>query len=66
MAKKKTIKEELVREELVIMISAHNPVGDESLNIIQGGAYDILQKPFTPSRLKITLRNAIFLKAGTT
>ena len=58
----KTIKEDLGREELVIMISAHNPVGDESLNIIQGGAYDILHKPFTPSRLKITLRNALAFK----
>jgi two-component system repressor protein LuxO len=43
---------------LIIIITAHNLV-DDLMRAIGLGAYDILQKPFSANRLKLTIKNAI-------
>jgi len=42
----------------VIVVTAHGPT-DNLMILIEEGAYDILQKPFTANRLKLTLHNAL-------
>jgi DNA-binding NtrC family response regulator len=42
----------------VIVVTAHGPT-DNLMTLIDDGAYDILQKPFTTNRLKLTLYNAL-------
>ena len=42
----------------VIVVTAHGPT-DNLMQLIENGAYDILQKPFTTNRLKLTLHNAL-------
>jgi two-component system response regulator VanR len=42
----------------VIVATAHGPT-DNLMQLIDVGAYDILQKPFTKNRLKLTLHNAL-------
>ncbi len=42
----------------VIVVTAHGPT-DNLMQLIENGAYDILQKPFTTNRLKLTLQNAL-------
>ena len=54
----KKIREELKLEIPVVIVTAHGP-NDNLMNMIDAGAYDILQKPFTKNRLKLTLRNAL-------
>jgi two-component system repressor protein LuxO len=46
---------------LVIVITAHNLV-DDLMRAVELGAYDILQKPFTANRLKLTIKNALSYK----
>jgi len=45
----------------VIVVTAHGPT-DNLMALIDDGAYDILQKPFTTNRLKLTLHNALNYK----
>jgi DNA-binding NtrC family response regulator len=42
----------------VVVVTAHG-ASDNLMEMIDDGAYDILQKPFTTNRLKLTLRNAL-------
>jgi DNA-binding NtrC family response regulator len=42
----------------IIVVTAHGPT-DNLMELIKEGAYDILQKPFTTNRLKLTLHNAL-------
>ena len=42
----------------VVVVTAHG-ASDYLMEMIDDGAYDILQKPFTTNRLKLTLRNAL-------
>ena len=50
--------EELNIKIPVIVVTAHGPT-DNLMQLIEEGAYDILQKPFTTNRLKLTLHNAL-------
>ena len=50
--------EELNIKVPVIVVTAHGPT-DNLMQLIEEGAYDILQKPFTTNRLILTLRNAL-------
>jgi len=54
---KKIIKEMKI-DIPVIVITAHGPT-DNLMELISDGAYDILQKPFTINRLKLTLFNTL-------
>lgn len=45
----------------VIVVTAHGPT-DNLMELISDGAYDILQKPFTINRLKLTLFNTLQYK----
>jgi DNA-binding NtrC family response regulator len=44
-----------------VVVTAHGP-SDNLMKMIDDGAYDIMQKPFTTNRLKLTLRNALIHK----
>ena len=44
------------------MVTAHG-ASDNLMKMIDDGAYDILQKPFTTNRLKLTLKNALLHKS---
>lgn len=57
----KKIKDELKIETPIIVVTAHG-ASDNLMKMIDDGAYDILQKPFTTNRLKLTLRNALIHK----
>jgi DNA-binding NtrC family response regulator len=52
------ISQELNLKIPVIVVTAHGPT-DNLMELIDEGAYDILQKPFTTNRLKLTLHNAL-------
>lgn len=54
----KKMKEELKIETPIVVVTAHG-ASDNLMKMIDDGAYDILQKPFTTNRLKLTLRNAL-------
>lgn len=54
----KKIVNEMKIEVPVIVVTAHGPT-DNLMELISDGAYDILQKPFTINRLKLTLFNAL-------
>jgi DNA-binding NtrC family response regulator len=60
----KKMKEELKIETPIVVVTAHGP-SDNLMKMIDDGAYDIMQKPFTTNRLKLTLRNALLHKALT-
>jgi two-component system NtrC family response regulator len=60
----KKIREDLRLEIPIVVVTAHGP-SDNLMNMIEDGAYDILQKPFTKNRLKLTLRNALLHKSLT-
>ncbi|TFH03037.1 MAG: response regulator [Calditrichales bacterium] len=45
-------------ESPIIAVTAHGAT-DDLMRMITDGAYDILQKPFTGNRLKLTMRNAL-------
>jgi len=55
------MKEELKIETPILVVTAHG-ASDNLMKMIDDGAYDILQKPFTTNRLKLTLRNALIHK----
>jgi DNA-binding NtrC family response regulator len=48
-------------ESPIIVVTAHGPT-DNLMQLVDEGAYDILQKPFTSNRLKLTLNNALKFK----
>jgi len=52
------MKEELNIETPIVVVTAHG-ASDSLMKMIDNGAYDILQKPFSTNRLKLTLRNAL-------
>lgn len=58
----KKMREELKIEIPIIAVTAHG-ASDDLMKMIDDGAYDILQKPFTTNRLKLTLKNALLHKA---
>lgn len=58
----KKMKTELAIDTPILVVTAHGP-SDDLMNMIDDGAYDILQKPFTTNRLKLTLRNAMIHKS---
>jgi len=58
----KRMKEELNIATPIVVVTAHS-ASDNLMKMIDDGAYDILQKPFTTNRLKLTLRNALIHKA---
>jgi len=58
----KKIKNELSIDTPIIVVTAHGP-NDDLMKMIEDGAYDILQKPFTTNRLKLTLKNALIYKS---
>ncbi len=55
------IKKEFKLSTMVIMATAHG-ASDETMKTLEQGAYDILQKPFSSNRLKLTIRNAYHFK----
>ncbi|KAF5431796.1 two-component system, NtrC family, response regulator [Candidatus Methanophagaceae archaeon] len=57
----KKMKEELKIETPIVVVTAHG-ASDNLMKMIDDGAYDILQKPFSTNRLKLTLRNALIHK----
>lgn len=57
----KKMKDELKIDVPILVVTAHG-ASDNLMNMIDDGAYDILQKPFTTNRLKLTLRNALLHK----
>jgi DNA-binding NtrC family response regulator len=57
----KKVKKELNLNLLFIIITAYGQI-DDSIPLIDDGVYDIIQKPFTSSRLKLTVRNALKYK----
>ncbi len=57
----KKMKEELKIDVPIVVVTAHG-ASDNLMKMIDDGAYDILQKPFTTNRLKLTLRNALIHK----
>ncbi len=57
----KKIKKELKIDTPIVVVTAHG-ASDNLMKVIDDGAYDILQKPFTTNRLKLTLRNALIHK----
>jgi len=58
----KKMREELKIETPIVAVTAHG-ASDNLMKMIDDGAYDILQKPFTTNRLKLTLKNALLHKA---
>jgi DNA-binding NtrC family response regulator len=58
----KRIQETVQNNMLVIMVTAYGQVDDAELPI-KAGAYDIIQKPFTSFRLRLTVRNALAYKS---
>jgi len=60
----KKMKDDLKIEIPVVVVTAHG-ASDNLMNMIDDGAYDILQKPFTTNRLKLTIRNALLHKSLT-
>jgi DNA-binding NtrC family response regulator len=58
----KKMREELKIEIPIVAVTAHG-ASDDLMKMIDDGAYDILQKPFTANRLKLTLKNALLHKS---
>ena len=55
------MREELNIEIPIVAVTAHG-ASDDLMKMIDDGAYDILRKPFTTNRLKLTLKNALLHK----
>jgi DNA-binding NtrC family response regulator len=53
----KSIKPDLPTHTLVLLLTAH-VLEQYLMEAVQSGVYDIIQKPFTANRLKLTIRNA--------
>jgi len=60
----KKMVDELKIDTPIVVVTAHG-TSDNLMQMIEDGAYDILQKPFTTNRLKLTLRNALLHKKMT-
>jgi DNA-binding response OmpR family regulator len=56
------MKKELNIDTPIVILTAHGP-HDNLMTVIDEGAYDILQKPFTTNRLKLTIKNTLLHKA---
>jgi DNA-binding NtrC family response regulator len=57
----KIVKKELKINVAFIIITAYGHI-EENLPLINDGAYDIIQKPFVSTRLKLTVKNALNYK----
>jgi len=55
------MKDDLSIDSPIIVVTAHG-ASDKLMQLMDAGAHDILQKPFTTNRLKLTLRNALSFK----
>jgi len=53
----KSVKADLPANTLIILLTAH-VLEQYLMEAVQGGVHDIIQKPFTANRLKLTIRNA--------
>lgn len=53
----RSIKNDLPAHTLILLLTAH-VLEQYLMEAVQGGVYDIIQKPFTANRLKLTIRNA--------
>ncbi len=53
----RSLKQDLPANTLIILITAH-VLEQPLMAAVEEGIYDIIQKPFTANRLKLTLRNA--------
>lgn len=57
----KEVRKQTKSDALIIMVTAHG-IEDHFMKALAEGVYDILQKPFTSNRLKLTIRNALDYK----
>jgi DNA-binding NtrC family response regulator len=57
----KELKKNKKSDAIIIIVTAHG-LEEHFMKAITGGVYDILQKPFTANRLKLTIRNALDFK----
>jgi len=57
----KHLKDKFDSDTIVILVTAHGPE-DRLMQTLKDGVYDILQKPLTANRLKLTVRNALKYK----
>ena len=57
----KELKKKKASDAIIIMVTAHG-LEEHFMKAISEGVYDILQKPFTANRLKLTVRNALEFK----
>jgi DNA-binding NtrC family response regulator len=53
----RSFKQDLPANTLIILITAHT-LEQPLMSAVEEGIYDIIQKPFTANRLKLTIRNA--------
>jgi DNA-binding NtrC family response regulator len=53
----RSLKKDLPVNTLIILITAH-VLEQPLMTAVEEGIYDIIQKPFTANRLKLTIRNA--------
>ena len=53
----RSLKQDLPANTLIILITAHT-LEQPLMTAVEEGIYDIIQKPFTANRLKLTIRNA--------
>ena len=53
----RSFKQDLPVNTLIILITAH-VLEQPLMTAVEEGVYDIIQKPFTANRLKLTIRNA--------
>ncbi len=53
----RSLKQELPLNTLIILITAH-VLEQPLMTAVEEGIYDIIQKPFTANRLRLTIRNA--------
>ena len=58
----KEMREGLKIDTPIVVVTAHG-ASDNLMKMIDDGAYDILQKPFTANRLKLTMKNALSYKS---
>lgn len=57
----KELKKNKKSDAIIIIVTAHG-LEEHFMKAITVGVYDILQKPFTANRLKLTIRNALDFK----
>ena len=57
----KHLKDRYNSNTIIILVTAHGPE-DHLMQTLKDGIHDILQKPFTANRLKLTVRNGLKYK----